>query len=322
MGVRSRLLDVLGAALRQVSAWRDDEHLVVAVSGGPDSTALLAGLVRLAPQLGYRLTAAHVAHGLRGPESELDVEAVRTLAESLEVPWVVETAHVPGAANLEARARTQRYRALGTIARQVGGTRILTGHTQDDQVETVLLRLLRGAGRRGLGGIAPQRGRLLRPLLGATRDDVRRFLAESHLSARLDRSNADLRFRRNRVRRLLVPILQQEFNPRLGDTLATLATHWRDEDAYLAATAQAAAAEWLDGVRLSQGVARAPTAIGRRVVFRWLAQHSGPPSAAHVAAVFALAGRGVRGQVVVRGGRVVASDGQWLTVGSPGGGTS
>src|SRR5207249_4056025 len=120
----------------------------------------------------------------------------------------------------EARARRARYAALAALAREVGATRILTGHTQDDQAETLVLRLLRGAGRRGLGGMRPARGRLFRPLLGVTRADVRRFLAERGLPFMVDRTNADLAFARNRIRRLVLPFLAAEFNPRLGRSLA------------------------------------------------------------------------------------------------------
>src|SRR4029077_4500703 len=114
-------------------------------------------------------------------------------------------------------------------------TRIVTGHTRDDQVETLLLRLLRGTGRRGLGGMRAVRGRLFRPLLAATRADVRRFLAERELSYAVDRSNADLRHARNPLRRLLVPFLTSEFNPHLGAALADLARRLGDEDDLLAA---------------------------------------------------------------------------------------
>src|SRR5437867_1490596 len=141
--------------------------------------------------------------------------------------------------------------ALARVAAEVGAGRIVTGHTQDDQVETVLLRLLRGAGRRGLGAMRPARGRLLRPLLAATRADVRRFLGERGLGFAVDRTNADLRHARNRVRRLLVPLLRAEFNPRLGPALAALAERLRDEDDFLAVAAAGRARGLIAGDRKS-----------------------------------------------------------------------
>src|SRR5439155_25116325 len=163
-------------------------------------------------------------------------------------------------------ARRARYRALAALAAEVGATRIITGHTQDDQVETVLLRLLRGAGRRGLGAMRPVRGRLFRPLLDATRADVRRFLAELDLPFVVDRTNADLRLTRNRVRRFVTPLLQAEFNPQLGRMLAALADRLRDEDEFLAAAAAARARDLVAGDALRVDVAREPRALGRRIV--------------------------------------------------------
>src|SRR5947199_289960 len=173
----------LAAALAAPGGPRAGEHLLVAVSGGPDSTALLAALAELAPGHGLRLTAAHVDHGLRGVEGAAEADAVAALAARLGVPFVGQSVAVPAGPDLEARARRARYRALARVAAEVGAGRIVTGHTQDDQVETVLLRLLRGAGRRGLGAMRPARGRLLRPLLAATRADVRRFLGERGVGA-------------------------------------------------------------------------------------------------------------------------------------------
>ena len=247
----------------------------MAVSGGPDSTALLAGLVRLTPRFAYRLTVAHVGHGLRGAESTRDATAAHDLAVGLGLSCRTLPAPIAPGPNLEARARQARYRALRSAAQEVGASRILTGHTRDDQVETMLLRLLRGSGRAGLAGIAAQRGRLLRPLLAATRTDVRRFLVEQGLTATLDRSNADLSHRRNRVRRLLVPLLESEFNPRLGQTLAATAERLRDEDVVLGEIAARCLAELGKDGALSTAVGAEPRAIVRRVVRAWL-QHRPP----------------------------------------------
>src|SRR5436305_370762 len=149
----------LAAALAAPGGPRAGEHLLVAVSGGPDSTALLAALAELAPGHGLRLTAAHVDHGLRGVEGAAEADAVAALAARLGVPFVGQSVAVPAGPDLEARARRARYRALARVAAEVGAGRIGTGHTQDDQVETVLLPLLRGAGPPGPSGArSPSRG--------------------------------------------------------------------------------------------------------------------------------------------------------------------
>ena len=159
----------LAAALGMAGAPRAGERLLVAVSGGPDSTALLAGLAALTPARALPVTAAHVDHGLRGREGAVECARVADLARQLGVGFVSRAVVVAAGPGVEARARRARYAALGDMATEVGATRIVTGHTQDDQAETVMLRLLRGAGRRGLGGIRPVRGALFRPLLGVTR---------------------------------------------------------------------------------------------------------------------------------------------------------
>src|SRR4029453_18128929 len=131
------------------------------------------------------------------------------------IPAVTASAPVAPGGNLEDRARTVRRRALRELAHAAGGDVVALAHTEDDQVETVLLRLLRGAGRGGLGGMWPRRGRLWRPFLGVTRADVRRYLAIEALPFRIDRTNADLRHARNRLRHLVIPLLPRETNPSL-----------------------------------------------------------------------------------------------------------
>jgi tRNA(Ile)-lysidine synthase len=292
----------LAAALDARGAPGRGDHLLVAVSGGPDSTALLAALADVAAARGLRVTAAHVEHGLRGAESTRDAEAARALAVRLGVPLVSRAAPVTPGAGTEERARRARYDALAAIAREVDAHFIVTGHTRDDQAETVLLRLVRGAGRRGLGGMRPLRGRIFRPLLGATRADVRRFLAERGLPFAVDRANADLRFARNRVRRVLLPLLEAEFNPDVGRALGALADRMRDEDDLLDALARERARALGVGERLGVVVAGEPAAIARRIIRAWLGHAGGrSANAAHVERVLALAAGARAGAVAVPG---------------------
>src|SRR5579884_976238 len=209
--------------------------------------------------------------------------------------------------------RRARYAALEALAREAGAARIVTGHTRDDQVETVLLRLLRGAGRGGLAGMRACRGRLWRPLLAVTRADVRRFLAERGLDFAVDRSNADLRHARNRVRRLLVPWLEAEFNPRLGPALAALAARLDDEERFLAAAARARAAALAAGPALAVAVGAEPPALGRRIVHTWLTAQTGRTATAHhVERILDLARDRARGPVAVPGPARVVREGEWL----------
>jgi tRNA(Ile)-lysidine synthase len=205
--------------------------VLAGVSGGPDSTALLSVLVSLVPGLGFTLHACHVDHGIRPlAEREADRAAVRALCARLGVPLDVrsileggcEREAREGGRSLEEVARRRRLALLVEAADAAGAGFIALGHTRDDHRETVLMRVLQGAGARGLGGIAPERGRFVRPLLDASRDEVMAHLAAEGLSARTDTSNADTRFLRNRVRLLLLPALRRAV-PGWGTGLSELA---------------------------------------------------------------------------------------------------
>ena len=299
------LLDALRAAVRRYALLQRGDVVLAAVSGGADSVALLAALHELRDELGIGLLAAHLDHGLRGVESDGDRAFVEVLAARLGVPLVVEAVRLPPG-NVEAQARHARYEFLARAAAARGATRIATAHTIDDQAETVLLRVVRGTGRRGLGGIRPRRGPIVRPLLLCDRVQVRAFLVARGLSWRRDRSNFDYALARTRVRAGYLPALAHELNPRLARALARLADVLREEDALLdriAATVPGPA----DGVDLA--VLRALEApIARRVVRRWW-QRAGSGrrlGLGHVDAVLALARRAEGGgRVRVPGGWVV-----------------
>ena len=294
----SPLLRAAARVLRDAGVGPAD-HLLVAVSGGPDSIALLVALAELARTGGWQVTAAHVDHGLRGPEGASERTAVAAVAASLGVALVDRQLALEPGSGLEVRARRARHRALVSMAEEVAATRIARGHTADDQAETVFLRLLRGAGRGALGGMRAARGRLLRPLLASTRTDVRHFLADRRVAFVLDRSNADLRHARNRLRRMVVPILAAEFNPRVGSALAALAARLHDEDDLLDALAAARRDTLTRDGRLAVAVADEPAALGRRIVRAWLEGGARRGvTAEHVERVLALArgtGRGTVG---------------------------
>ncbi|HXG14757.1 MAG TPA: tRNA lysidine(34) synthetase TilS, partial [Calidithermus sp.] len=207
--VTARLLATVRTTLRRHAMLADGDGVVVAVSGGGDSTALLYLLHRLASERDLRLTAVHVDHGLR-PGSGAEADHVRRLGARLGVPVAAVRVTVERTGSLQDAARRARYAALEAEASRLGAARIAVGHTLDDQAETVLMRLLQGSGLRGLAGIRPVRGRVIRPLLAVRRSDLRAVLAEAGLDWIEDPSNEDRRFLRTRIRLEVLPRLARE----------------------------------------------------------------------------------------------------------------
>lgn len=212
--------------------------VLVACSGGPDSAGLLVALTQLSEPLGIRLHAASVDHGLRASASQ-DVRVAERQAESLGVAFTGLRVVVPEGPSLQAQARKARYNALRQLAESIGACRIAVGHTADDQAETVLMRLLRGVGLRGLRGVLPARDDgVVRPLIDCRRDAVA-ALAQSRLSSiACDPSNQDPRFERVRLRQELMPLLERE-RPNLVTHLCDLRDEADEVVAWL--TGQAAA---------------------------------------------------------------------------------
>lgn len=252
------LLAALAAAARGLGL--PGRRVLVACSGGVDSTVLVCGLHALAPDLDLALAVGHVHHGLRGAEADGDEAAIRALAEKLELPFAATRVDPealrsgrPSAVRptLQEAARRVRYDALHAQAARLGAAHVATAHTRDDQAETVLLRLFRGAGPDALGGI-PERspdGRIVRPLLGVGRDEVLAYARAAGLSWREDASNGSRRYARNRLRADWLPGLQASFNPRLLRATADLAEAVRRD------------AEWIEPI-VEAELARATRAEG------------------------------------------------------------
>jgi tRNA(Ile)-lysidine synthase len=208
-------------------------RVAVAVSGGPDSVCLLHVLLELAPAFDVSLSVAHLNHQLRGAESDEDERFVAGLAARLGLPFVRTGTDLAAAKdNLEQAGRRARRAFFAGLK----ADRIALGHTRDDQAETVLFRLLRGAGLRGLAGIYPvtdddsDRPSYVRPLIEVTRGEVIEFLRGRGIPWREDSSNLDPRFARNRIRSSLLPELARDWNPQIGESLAQLATLAHDEE--------------------------------------------------------------------------------------------
>ena len=233
----------LRRSLRELGTPRVGETLLCALSGGPDSVALVHALALASPRMGFRVIAAHLDHGLR-PDSGQDAEFCLDLCERLGVSLHTGNADVRLRARrdgqgLESAAREERYAFLRGVARSQGAVAIAVAHTRDDQAETLLLRLLRGSGSVGLGAMRARRGRLIRPLLGVSRAQVLSHLGSHGLSWREDPSNSDLTLLRNRVRHELLPQLEARFNPNLRRTLARTAEQLICEVLGIASTRQA-----------------------------------------------------------------------------------
>jgi len=233
----SAFVDAVGRALeRLVAPGSGRSNGVVAVSGGPDSVALLRSLHAIAPQ---ELVVAHFNHQLRGTEGDEDLRFVRELAKSLKLQFRDGTADVREIAratgeNLEDAARRLRYRWLCETAGDVGATWVATGHTADDQAETILHRLVRGTGLHGLRGMPPRRElsagvAVVRPLLQRSRSQVLAYLDEIGQPFRTDSTNVDTRLTRNRIRHELLPLLKT-FNPEVVAALSRLAKHAEEAD--------------------------------------------------------------------------------------------
>jgi tRNA(Ile)-lysidine synthase len=232
MSLASRVL----RTIRRHAMLEAGGRVVVALSGGPDSVALLS-LLRDLEADGHLVVAgvAHFNHQLRGAAADADEQFCRDLADALHLPIQVGRADVRAAARLEKRsiedaARRLRYAFLRGAAEQFDAPAVAVGHTLDDQAETFLLRLIRGAGTRGLGAIRPKAGPIIRPAIELSRAELRQFAADRRLSFQEDATNADLGIPRNRIRHELLPYLQREFSPNIVEVLARGAAVAREDD--------------------------------------------------------------------------------------------
>lgn len=234
--------DIVLDTIRREGLLAGGETVIAACSGGADSVALLGVLKELEAELGIEVRAAHINHCLRGPEAEADEAHVQALCEALAVPLDcsrLDPDRIRRGGNLEEVARRARYDDLARLAAPRGAV-LATGHTLNDQAETFLMKLCRGAGPGGLSGIAIRRShadpdralsvRVIRPMLRASRREVLAYLEDRGLAYRTDCTNLDTRFDRNWVRQELIPVLEKRLNPRLIEVLGRTAVLFRDLD--------------------------------------------------------------------------------------------
>ena len=238
--IPSRLLDTV----KRYSMIDSGDRLCVALSGGPDSTALLHCLVSLKSELGIELSACHINHLLRGKESEADARFVRRLCERHSVLLQVSTVDVKKyqrlvGGSIQSAARELRYMVFDRIIKKGLADKVATAHVADDDTETVLINFFRGAGPQGLSGIPPVRGgRIIRPLIEVRKGELLDYLKEMKISYRKDSSNADWKYMRNAVRDFLIPQIEKRFNPGLHGTVKRSAAVFADIQRYLAKQAE------------------------------------------------------------------------------------
>ena len=219
------------------------EKLAAAVSGGPDSVAMLFCLNNLKKDIGFELFVFHINHMLRGKESDRDELFVKNLTESLGLPFYFAKADVAEyqkkhKCSVQVAAREMRYFHLNQLADHYFISKIATGHTAGDQAETVLMRVLKGSGLKGISGISPIRdNKYIRPMLEVTREEIEQFLKQNKVKFVMDSTNLKNNYLRNQVRNKLIPFLKEEFNPSIIDALCRSSQIFRTDDNFVSEVA-------------------------------------------------------------------------------------
>ena len=267
--MREELLDRIQRTIRRHRLFASRARLIVAVSGGADSVALLHLLARLRTAWRLTLHVAHLDHGLR-PDASRDAAFVQSLADRSQLPVTMERRDVAAECrragwSLEDGARRIRYQFLAEVARHQSASCVALAHTADDQAETVLMRLVRGTGLLGLGAMPSKRplgdGWIVRPLLEVWRKDILAYVQDAELTYCEDPSNQDRRFVRNRIRHELLPLLARHYNPNIKGALTQLAEQSRWDYAYLQ---DAAGRQWRRTARVHP-----PAQIAMRIEVFW-----------------------------------------------------
>jgi tRNA(Ile)-lysidine synthase len=311
----TRLLQTVRRTIQRHSLLPSDSRILIGISGGSDSVALTLVLMELAEHGGFSVAGlAHFNHQLR-PTSARDEAFCRDLAVRIGLPIVVGSADVKGHAHasrlsLEDAARRLRYDFLERAGGEIGATQVAVGHTEDDQAETFLLKLMRGAGMTGLGAVYPRRGLVIRPLLDVTRADLRAYLVARNETWVEDETNADLANPRNRVRHVILPELDRTAGGSTRGALARAAGLIREDAVWLDAQAAERFAALTrvvpDGLEISaSALAAEPAPLQRRVVLTALRQVSGGREVGldHVEAVLTILG-GKPGGIDLPGSRM------------------
>ena len=240
--MQGKTMQVLKQAQTTIQRHRlleEGDTVLVGVSGGGDSVCLLHILQKLKEELGITLSVAHIHHGIRGEEADRDAVFVRELCKAWKIPFSLRKVSVPDFAekedlSLETAGRVLRYQCFRDLCEVKGIRKIATAHNQNDQAETVLMRVLRGTGIEGLAGIRYKReDGVIRPLLDVSREDIEAYLEENHLEYCTDSTNQEDEYSRNRIRHQLMPQLMEQFNPKLLQALSSLAKNMAEDGDFL-----------------------------------------------------------------------------------------
>jgi tRNA(Ile)-lysidine synthase len=326
----SKLYARWSVEIKRSGILRAGERVAVAVSGGADSILLLDFMRQFSFETGVFVSVAHFNHHLRGSDSQADEEFVAGRAAELGLELFRAEADVLHVArshrqNIEATARDLRYRFFFSLVNQHKLDKVATAHTANDQAETLLLRLMRGTGTRGLGAIYPVLdGKIVRPFLTLTRPEIESEVQSRRLEFRLDSSNSDPRFMRNRIRRTLLPLLATEFNPRIVTALSGLAGRCRQDEAFLQLVASERARSWRIQEANHERIALRPfiefhPAIQRRVLRDMISSLHGSLrgiTSTHIEALCCFAASSQSGkQLVLPGGLRARKEFEWLVIG-------
>ena len=320
--------------IRERKLLKPGDRVAVAVSGGADSVALLRVLLGLQTEQGIVIVVAHFNHQLRGDESDADEHFVASLACQHDLQFFasrgdVRLHSIARKLSLEHAARELRYRWLHDLAVEQGLSAVATGHTLDDQAETVLMKFLRGAGTRGLAGIRPTMMLddvpVVRPLLETSRSEIEQYLHSIEQTWREDHTNRDTHFTRNRIRHELLPLLERDYNPNIRHVLSETAEIALSEEDYWHEQASTLASRWHQKgrcLRLQEhqdtagGLLSAGVAVQRRTLKRFLEWHGITVDFHHVEAVRSCAlGDGCTANLP--GGWQARRDGDWLQLLAP-----
>lgn len=279
------VLETVKKTIAEYRLFEKGDRILLAYSGGLDSTGLLAVFLELGQEWRLDLFLGHFNHRLR-PNAFEDERFVRRMAQEKAIPLFVASEDVRSSAekrrlNLEEAGRMLRYDFLARTAEKIGGAKIATGHTMNDQAETFLLRVMRGSGMKGLGSIYPAvEGTIIRPLLFVERKDIEEYIQKRGMEYRQDESNLDRSFVRNRIRLDLIPCIQKNFEPKIVPRISKIVSILQEEDALMEKLAAHEAKKAIllnrGDVRLDLGAILAlPRALGRRVIRHFLKEIKG-----------------------------------------------
>lgn len=276
------MIGKIEAAIEKYDLIQSGDKIVVAVSGGPDSMALLHSLHTLAGKYYIKLYVCHLNHMLRGLEADEDAEAVKTYCEKLKIPAYIFERDIEAYAKanqmgFEEAAREVRYHLFDYVMKETGANKIAVGQNMNDQAETILMRLFRGAGLEGLNAIAFKRDAIIRPMLGVSRDEIEAYVKENKIPIRIDHTNLETDYTRNKVRLELLPYIREHFNENIISRLYETTLHLQEDADFINNSVETAFVSLSDknNEMLLNDFISYHVSIQKRVLRKIISMHSG-----------------------------------------------